>query len=71
VAWYRKAATAGDAWAQFNLATMLGLAEGCDRDVHEAIRWLNAAASQRHATALFLLEEIRKIGVENVFPSKR
>src|SRR5262245_37511250 len=58
VAWYRKAAEAGNDFAQFNLATMLFLAEGCDRDIPEALRWLNAAAAQGHSTAIELLDDI-------------
>src|SRR5688572_1877240 len=64
VGWYRKAAAAGDAYAQFNLATMLLAAEGCDRDVTEAQRWLNAAAAQGHSGAVGLLDDIRRIGEE-------
>jgi TPR repeat protein len=70
VGWYRKAAAAGDAYAQFNLATMLFLAEGCDRDVPEALRWLNAAAAQGHSSAVGLLEDIRELGLKNIFPQK-
>jgi uncharacterized protein len=71
VGWYRKAAAAGDAHAQFNLATMLLLAEGCDRDVPEALRLLNAAATQEHSAAVGLLGDIREMGVENLFPTRR
>jgi TPR repeat protein len=71
VGWYRKAAAAGNAYAQFNLATMLLAAEGCNRDVREAIRCLNAAAAQGHSGAVGLLDDIREIGVENIFPTRR
>jgi TPR repeat protein len=70
VSWYRKAAEAGDDYAQFNLATMLFLAEGCTRDVTEGLHWLNAAAAQGHLSAVGLIEDIRESGVDVLFPPK-
>jgi hypothetical protein len=51
VGWYRKAAAAGHADAQFNLGTMLLAGEGCDRDVSEAVQWLNAAVAHLTTSA--------------------
>jgi uncharacterized protein len=45
VAWYRRAAEAGHADAQFNLASMLAEGEGCDRDVPAAREWLRRAVA--------------------------
>lgn len=49
--WYRRAAAAGDAVAQFNLATMLVNGEA-PRDDAEAFKWMKAAADQDHRSAL-------------------
>lgn len=43
VAWYRRAAEAGHADAQYNLASMLDQGEGCDRDLPAARAWLRRA----------------------------
>jgi TPR repeat protein len=45
VAWYRRAAEAGDADAQYNLASMLGEGEGCERDLPAAREWLRRAVT--------------------------
>ena len=43
VAWYRRAAEAGHADAQYNLASMLAEGEGCERDLTAAREWLRRA----------------------------
>ena len=45
VAWYRRAAEAGHADAQYNLASMLAEGEGCDRDLPAAREWLRRAVA--------------------------
>ena len=43
VGWYRRAAEAGHADAQYNLASMLAEGEGCERDLPAAREWLRRA----------------------------
>src|SRR5206468_3804062 len=43
VAWYRRAAEAGNAGAQYNLASMFAEGEGCERDLAAAREWLRRA----------------------------
>jgi TPR repeat protein len=54
VAWYRRAAEAGHADAQYNLASMLAEGEGCDRDLPAAREWLRRAVAggYEHAEGL-------------------
>jgi len=66
VGWYTKAAAAGNADAQFNLATMLLAGEGCERNVPDGLLWLDTAAAQGHSEAVQFLEHIRDIGVERI-----
>ena len=46
VKWYRKAAEAGDANAQFNLATCLHKGEGVEQDDEESAKWMLKSAEQ-------------------------
>ncbi len=55
VAWYRRAAEAGVAQAQFNLAHCLATGHGAAPDEVEARDWMAAAARQGLADAQFLL----------------
>lgn len=55
VLWYRRAAEAGVAEAQFNLAHCLATGHGIARDDAEALRWMDAAARQGLRDARFLL----------------
>ena len=43
VGWYRRAAEAGNADAQYNLASMLAEGEGCERNLPAARAWLRRA----------------------------
>ena len=45
VAWYRRAAEAGYAMAQYNLASMLAEGEGCERDLAAAREWLRRSVA--------------------------
>ena len=54
VAWYRRAAEAGLAEAQFNLAHCLASGNGAPRDDAEALRWMLLAAEQDLASAQYL-----------------
>ena len=49
--WYRRAAEAGHADAQFNLGYMYNTGEGVAQDYTEALAWYRRAAEQRHARA--------------------
>jgi len=48
VAWYRRAAEAAHADAQYNLASMLAEGEGCDRELPAARQWLRRAVAGGH-----------------------
>jgi TPR repeat protein len=54
VNWYRHAAEAGLAEAQFNLAHCLATGNGVPRDGAEALRWMELAAEQDLASAQYL-----------------
>jgi TPR repeat protein len=54
VAWYRRAAEAGLAEAQFNLAHCLATGNGTPRDDRAALRWMLRAARQGLPSAQFL-----------------
>lgn len=54
VAWYRAAAEAGLAEAQFNLAHCLVTGNGVQRNDSEGLRWMLRAAQQGLASAQFL-----------------
>jgi TPR repeat protein len=58
VAWYRRAAEAGHADAQYNLASMLAEGEGCDRDLPEARQWLRRAVAGGYEYAAGLLAHL-------------
>ena len=55
VAWYRRAAEAGLAEAQFNLAHCLATGNGTPRDDAEALAWMLKAAEQDLASAQYLV----------------
>lgn len=48
-AWYKKAASGGDAVAQYNLGSMFEKGEGISRDKSSAISWYRQAARQGHS----------------------
>ena len=54
VSWYRRAAAAGLAEAQFNLAHCLATGSGTARDDAEALSWMLKAAEQGLSSAQFL-----------------
>ena len=54
VSWYRRAAAAGLAEAQFNLAHCLATGSGTARDDTEALSWMLKAAEQGLSSAQFL-----------------
>jgi len=58
VAWYRRAAEAGHADAQYNLASMLVDGEGCDRDLSAAREWLRRAVAGGYEYAEGLLAHL-------------
>jgi TPR repeat protein len=62
ISWYKRAAQDGHAEAQFNLAFMLLNGEGCTADKAAAIRWLQAAAAQKHEQSIRLLREMQDAG---------
>ena len=53
--WYRKAAEAGLAKAQFNYGRMCQKGEGVTTDVIEAVKWMRASAEQGFANAQYYL----------------
>lgn len=59
--WYKKAAEAGDAWAQMALANMYHRGQACEIDLNLAFKWYLAAAeqgeveSQMHVARFFQL----------------
>jgi len=58
VAWYRHAAEAGHADAQYNLASMLAEGEGCERDLPAAKEWLRRAVAGGYEYAEGLLAHL-------------
>jgi TPR repeat protein len=58
VAWYRRAAEAGHAEAQVNLASMLSEGEGCERDIPAAREWLRRAVPGGYEYAEGLLAHL-------------
>lgn len=55
VAWYRRAAEAGLAEAQFNLAHSLATGSGVPRDDAAGLRWMQRAAAQDLPSAQYLV----------------
>jgi len=53
--WYRKAAEQDDAYAQYQLGSMLGSETGVKRNPSEAIKWLTLSAEQDYTQAESLL----------------
>jgi hypothetical protein len=53
--WYRRAADAGLAWAQYNLAHLLLDGNGLKRDAAAALQWYRRAAGQGHVRAMNLV----------------
>jgi TPR repeat protein len=53
--WYDKAASRGDAWAQYNLGHLLLDGNGVAQDHAVAFGWYTRAASQGHARAMNLV----------------
>lgn len=58
VGWYRRAAEAGHADAQYNLASMLAEGEGCERDLATARDWLRRAIAGGYEYADGLLAHV-------------
>jgi uncharacterized protein len=54
-AWYRKAATMGYAWGQYNLANLLLRGQGVAQDRRQALCWYQKAAAQGHAKSMNLI----------------
>jgi len=52
--WYRRAAEAGEPWAQYNLGHLLLDGNGVRRDPAEAFAWYVRAAAQGHPRAMNL-----------------
>jgi TPR repeat protein len=63
--WYTKAASAGDAGAQYTVASMYHTGLGTERDANKAVEWYKKAAEQKFEGAKAKLEEIYKTGVAN------
>jgi TPR repeat protein len=62
VSWYRKAAKAGDSWAQYNLGHMLLDGNGVAMDRAEAFFWYSKAAGQGHPRAMNLVARCHELG---------
>ncbi|MCB1722498.1 MAG: sel1 repeat family protein [Gammaproteobacteria bacterium] len=63
VQWYRRAAEAGLAEAQFNLAHCLATGSGTARDDVAALEWMQRAAEQGLASAQYLAGVMRVEGI--------
>ena len=61
MAWYRKAAEAGIAEAQYNLAVMYGTGEGVAKDPAQAMEWYKKAAAKGIAdiTRTYVKQQIK------------
>jgi len=55
VSWYRRAAEAGHADAQFNLGICYSNGDGVAKDAEQAVSWFRRAAEAGHAAAQFNL----------------
>jgi len=55
VSWYRRAAEAGNAAAQFNLGVCYANGDGVAKDAEQAVSWYRRAAEAGHADAQFNL----------------
>lgn len=58
VEWYRRAAAAGDATGQYNLALKLETGDGVTKDVRRAVHWYRRAALQGERDAQRRLGEL-------------
>jgi hypothetical protein len=65
VGWYRRAAGAGHADAQYNLASMLAEGEGCDQDLPAAREWLKRAVAGGYDHAEGLLAHLDSLQAES------
>jgi TPR repeat protein len=59
--WYRRAAEAGHAEAQYNLAFMLWQGEGCEPDLAAAKHWLEKAVAGGYDYAKGLLGDLESL----------
>ena len=64
MAWYRRAATAGDAVAQFFLAQCLFEGDGVSQDRAEAVSWMQRASAARRTHVGDALEGITMTGLD-------
>jgi TPR repeat protein len=60
--WYRKAAEAGHAHAQYEFGRRCAKGEGVERNDEEAVKWFRAAAEQGDAKARYELGEAYRFG---------
>eukprot|EP00729_Bicosta_minor_P020795 gene20795-biopygen13417 len=58
--WFRKAAEAGNAAAQFNLGHMYRNGQGVEQDFSKALKWLQLAAAQGVEEALKILNDLQQ-----------
>lgn len=61
--WYRRAAAQGDAWAQFNLASLVAQGRGVAADISGALTLLVKSARQGNAKAMNMLGRFREDGI--------
>ena len=59
-AWFRQAAELKHLKAQTNLALMLWIGRGCEKDQKLALEWIRKAAKDGYEPAIDLLETMRK-----------
>lgn len=60
--WYGRAASTGDADAQYELGFMLLLGEGVEKDFRKAVNLIQEAAKQGHEDSILLLGDIYEKG---------
>jgi len=60
--WHTKTATAGNAGAQYRVASMYGKGMGTERDANKAVEWYKKSAEQNFEGAKAKLEEMYKVG---------
>ena len=63
VAWYRRAAVAGFAQAQYNVGNCYELGTGTDVDQRQATYWYELAADKQHNDAVFTMAERHETGL--------
>ena len=53
--WFRRAAEAGFAPAQFQLGVLYCVGRGVEKNLEDAVRWYELAAAQKHDMAMYNL----------------